>query len=135
MPPQRTGALALRNGLIFGAILGVLGVGNTLIQWVAGAYHLIGSATNGSSSVSLNDTGAPSLLGCIVFLAMLALTFTAGALTAHGTWQSRLRRDRGTPDRSLWRAHRRHWQRGGDGAPGCAWSVDTAGYRDDTRSG
>lgn len=85
MPPQRTGSLALRNGLIFGAILGVLGVGNTLIQWVMGAYHLMGRTTNGFSSVNFNDTGAPSLLGCVVFLAMLALTFAAGALTAHGT--------------------------------------------------
>jgi hypothetical protein len=85
MPPQRTGALALRNGLIFGAILGVLGVGNTFIQWVTGAYHLMGRTTNSFSSVNLIDTGAPSLLGCVVFLAMLALTFAAGALTAHST--------------------------------------------------
>lgn len=85
MPPQRTGSQALRNGLIFGAILGVLGVGNTLLQWVAGAYHLVGYTTSGGSSVNLNDSGAPSLLGCVVFLAMLALTFAAGALAAHGT--------------------------------------------------
>lgn len=84
MPPQQTGHPAVRNGLIFGTILGLLGVGNTLMQWVAGAYHLE-RATNSVSSISINDTGGASFLGCFVFLAMLALTFIAGMLTARGT--------------------------------------------------
>lgn len=87
MTPQQTGHPALRNGLIFGAILGLLGLGNTLIQSMAGAYHLAGTfnSGNGFSSVSINNTGATSFLGCVVFLAMLALTFVAGMLTARGT--------------------------------------------------
>jgi len=32
MPTQRTGNPAVRNGLLFGALLGLLGLGNTLIQ-------------------------------------------------------------------------------------------------------
>lgn len=82
MTPPKTGHPALRNGLIFGAILGLLGFGNTLMQWVAGAYHL---TNTGISSISINDTGGASFLGCFVFLAMLALTFVAGMLTAQGT--------------------------------------------------
>lgn len=87
MTPQKTGHPALRNGLIFGAILGALGLGNTLIQWAAGAYHLAGTFDRGTgfSSVSINNTGGTSFLGCVVFLAMLALTFIAGMLAARGT--------------------------------------------------
>lgn len=87
MAIQRTGSHVFRNGLIFGAVLGLFGVGNTLIQWITGSYQLAGRSTENFSSVSLNNTGGSSILGCLVFLAMLALTFIAGALTARGTGQ------------------------------------------------
>lgn len=85
MPPQQTGHPAIRNGLIFGAILGVLGLGNTLVQWLAGAYSVSTRTTNGFTTVNLNNTGPSSLLQCVLFLAMLALTFVAGILAARRT--------------------------------------------------
>ncbi|MGE5335155.1 MAG: hypothetical protein ACM3N4_10680 [Nitrososphaerota archaeon] len=85
MSLQQAGHPILRNGLIFGAILGVLGAGNILIQWAAGAYHVVAQTTNGISSVNVNSTGGTSLLGCVVFLAMLALTFAAGILASKST--------------------------------------------------
>jgi hypothetical protein len=89
MSAQQPVSHIMRNSLIFGAILGVLGVGNTLIQWITGAYHLVGTSANGFSSVSLNDSGASSLLGCLVFFAMLVLTFVAGMLAARGSGRVR----------------------------------------------
>ena len=85
MPPQQTGRPALRNGLIFGAILAAVGLGNSLIQWLAGAYVVSTHAVNGFTSVNVNDTGPTAFLGCVVFLAVLALTFVAGMLAARRT--------------------------------------------------
>jgi hypothetical protein len=85
MAAQRTGNPAIRNGLLFGALLGALGLANAVIQWLTGAYHAVANTTNGFTSVTVADTGAPALLSCILFLALLALTFTAGILAARST--------------------------------------------------
>ena len=83
--PQRMSIPTIRNGLLFGAVLGALGLGNTIVQWLTGAYHAIAHTVNGFTSVTVSDTGASALLGCAVFLAVLALTFLAGILTAKAT--------------------------------------------------
>jgi hypothetical protein len=82
MPAQPQGRPALRNGLIFGAILALLGIGNTFVQWKSGAFATTSQYSNGFTTVNVSDTGASSLLGCVVFLAMVGLTFVAGYLTA-----------------------------------------------------
>jgi hypothetical protein len=82
MPTQRTGNPTVRNGLMFGAILGMLGAANELIQWLTGADSALVHNVNGVTSVTVNDTGSSALLGCVVFLALLGLTFIAGMITA-----------------------------------------------------
>ncbi|HEX6542658.1 MAG TPA: hypothetical protein VF040_12945 [Ktedonobacterales bacterium] len=81
MPGQEPRSHFLRNGLIFGAILALLGLSNTLIQVAAGAYHVVAS----NYMVNVTNSGGTSLLGCVLFLATLALTFVAGLLTARDT--------------------------------------------------
>ncbi|HEX6121663.1 MAG TPA: hypothetical protein VFY89_00810, partial [Ktedonobacterales bacterium] len=85
MAIPRTGNPTLRNGLLFGMILGLLGVANTALQWATGAERAVVRTTNGVTSVTVLDTGSSALLGCVLFLALLALTFVAGMLTARGT--------------------------------------------------
>lgn len=82
MPAQPQGRPALRNGLMFGAVIALLGIANTFVQWKSGAFATTSQYTNGFTTVNVSDTGASSLLGCIVFLAMMVLTFVAGYLTA-----------------------------------------------------
>jgi len=87
MPVQATTNPTMRNGLLFGALLGALGAVNILIQGLTGALHAEARTVNGFTSVNVLDTGTAALLGCVVFLALLALTFTAGMLAARGTGQ------------------------------------------------
>ncbi len=82
MATQRTGNPIIRNSLLFGALLGLLGLGNALPQWRTGAEGVLVHTTNGVTSVTVTDTGPSALLGCVVFLALLVLTFVAGMLTA-----------------------------------------------------
>ncbi len=84
MPVQPTTNPTMRNGLLFGALLGALGAVNILIQGLTGALHAEAHTVNGFTSVTVLDTGTAALLGCVVFLALLALTFVAGMLTARG---------------------------------------------------
>lgn len=75
----------MRNGLIFGAVIAALIIGDTIVGWLTGAYD-ISSQTNGSiSSTSFFISGVPALMGCAIFLGALALTFVAGMLTARKT--------------------------------------------------
>lgn len=46
----------VRNGLIFGAILAALHLGNSLIQWLAGAFVVSTHTVNGFTSANINDT-------------------------------------------------------------------------------
>lgn len=87
--PQRAGRHVIGSGLLFGAILGLLGAGNVLLQWAVGAYHVVAQTTNGFTSVNLNDNSVVSALGCVVFLMMLALTFVAGLVSARGSGRIR----------------------------------------------
>lgn len=85
MQPQEPRSHVFRNGLIFGAILAALGLANTLIQVAAGAYHVVSSDTSGIGTVNVTNSGPTALLGCVLFLATLALTFLVGLMTARGT--------------------------------------------------
>ncbi len=85
MATQPTTHPTMRNGLLFGGLLGGLGLLNTLIQWLTGAIHAEAHVVNGFTSVTVFDTGASALLGCVGFLALLALTFLVGMLTARST--------------------------------------------------
>ena len=85
MPQQSSGGAVMRNGLIFGAIIAALIIGDTIVGWLTGAYD-ISSQVNGSiSSVNLFISGVSALMGCAIFLGALALTFVAGMLTARRT--------------------------------------------------
>ncbi|HEX9412776.1 MAG TPA: hypothetical protein VF916_04675 [Ktedonobacterales bacterium] len=84
MPVPPTTNPTVRNGLLFGALLGALGAVNILIQGLTGALRAEAHTVNGITSVSVLDTGTAALLGCVVFLALLGLTFTAGMLAARG---------------------------------------------------
>jgi hypothetical protein len=85
MPQQSSGRAVMRNGLIFGAIIAALIIGDTIVGWLTGAYD-ISSQTNGSiSSVNLFISGVSALMGCAIFLGALALTFVAGMLTSRRT--------------------------------------------------
>jgi hypothetical protein len=72
---------AVRNGLIFGAILAGINIISTLIQWIAGAYQAMAQAGSGSGTA----LGAVSLFGCLAFLVGLALCFLAGMTTVSRT--------------------------------------------------
>ena len=57
-----------------------------LLQWATESYHIAAYTTNGITSLNVTDSGGGTfLLGCVVFLVMLALTFVAGLLTARRT--------------------------------------------------
>ncbi len=85
MPQQSTGSVVMRNGLIFGAVIAALIIGDTIVGWLTGAYD-ISSQTNGSiSTTSFIISGVSALMGCAIFLGALALTFVAGMLTARKT--------------------------------------------------
>ena len=85
MQAQKPRSNWVRNGLIFGAILAALGLVNTAIQVAAGAYHVVASGASGIATVNVTNSGPTALLGCVLFIAMLALTFLACLLTARGT--------------------------------------------------
>lgn len=86
MATQRSSGHPIRtNGLLFGILLGALGLGNTVIQWLTGAYQFQTRTVNGYTSVTGRDFGPASLLGCVLFFAMLGLTFLAGILAARKT--------------------------------------------------
>jgi hypothetical protein len=72
---------AVRNGLIFGAILAGINIISTLIQWIGGAYQAMAQAGSGSGTAF----GALSLFGCLGFLVGLALCFLAGMTTVSRT--------------------------------------------------
>ncbi len=65
----RTGNPAIRNGLIFGIIIAVLGVGNTALSY----------ATRDTTAAGLG------LVGILAFIIDLALFFVAGMMTARAT--------------------------------------------------
>jgi hypothetical protein len=72
---------AVRNGLVFGAILAGINIINTLIQWISGSYQAMAQTGSGSGTA----LGAVSLLGCLAFLVGLALCFLAGMTTVSQT--------------------------------------------------
>ncbi|PWT70472.1 MAG: hypothetical protein C5B60_12085 [Chloroflexi bacterium] len=72
---------AVRNGLVFGAILAGINIISTLIQWIGGSYQAVAQAGNGSGST----LGAATLFGCLAFLVGLALCFLAGMNTVSRT--------------------------------------------------
>lgn len=81
----RMGNAMVRNGLVFGLFLGLLGLGNSLAQALTGVYHVVShTAANGVTSWAITTSGPSVPLGCVLFLAMLALTFGAGLLAARG---------------------------------------------------
>jgi hypothetical protein len=72
---------AVRNGLIFGAILAAVNILSVIIQWVTGSYQ---SAAQAASSNTAAVSGT-SFLGCLTFLIALALAFIAGMNTVRVT--------------------------------------------------
>ncbi|MGO8949702.1 MAG: hypothetical protein ACLQUY_19025 [Ktedonobacterales bacterium] len=72
---------AVRNGLIFGAILAAVNILNVFIQWMSGSYQAIAQASSGSTTTFTSG----SLFGCLAFLAGLALSFIAGMNTVSVT--------------------------------------------------
>ena len=78
--PQRANP-ALRNGLIFGAILAAVNILSVIIQWVTGSYQATAQAASGNTTA----ISATSLLGCFTFLIALALAFIAGMKTVSTT--------------------------------------------------
>ncbi len=85
MPQQSTGGAVLRNGLIFGAIIAALIIGDSVTLWLTGAND-ISSQTNGSvTSVNFFISGLSALLGFGIFLGALALSFVAGMRVARRT--------------------------------------------------
>jgi hypothetical protein len=89
MAAPLTGATTIRNGLLLGALLGLLAVGNAAARWLTGGYHAIVDSTPygiGFITVATDlDLDRLFWLGGVEFLAMLALTAVAGILTARGT--------------------------------------------------
>jgi hypothetical protein len=83
MQAQQTGNPAVRNGFIFGLILAAVDIVNVIIQWVSGSYNDTIQATNNPATAP--TASAVSLLGCLVFLIGLALTFVAGMNTSRVT--------------------------------------------------
>lgn len=83
--PPRPRQCAAIHGVLFGTIIALASIANTFVQWKNGAYAATFQGTSGSSQISLSDTGVSSLLGCVGFLVLLALTFWAGALTVRRT--------------------------------------------------
>jgi hypothetical protein len=85
MPQPSSSGAVMRNGLTFGAILGVLGIGISFLHWFTGAYGPTTPTSASFAAALINETGALAILDCVTFLVMLAFTFTAGALTAGQT--------------------------------------------------
>ena len=81
--PQQTDNPAVRNGLIFGAILAGVNILNVLIQWISGSYQAIAQASSGA----VTGIGAGALFGCLAFLVGLALCFISGMNSASYTGQ------------------------------------------------
>jgi hypothetical protein len=72
---------AVRNGLVFGAILAGINIITTVIQWLGGSYQAMAQAGNGNGSM----VGAATLFGCLAFLVGLVLCFLAGMNTVSRT--------------------------------------------------
>ena len=68
---------AVRNGLIFGAILAAVNILSVIIQWATGSYQSQAQAASGTTTA----LSATSFLGCLTFLVALALCFIAGMNT------------------------------------------------------
>lgn len=85
MPQPSSSGAVMRNGLIFGGILGALYIGNTLVQWLTGAYAPTSQVNGGITSVNFASTGISAVFTCGVFLALLGLTFVAGMLATRRT--------------------------------------------------
>jgi len=75
----------MRNGLMFGAILGAINVGGVIVQWLTGGYNTTSQVNGGFTSVTFADTGVPAIVSCVNFLVALALPFIAGMLAARRT--------------------------------------------------
>src|SRR5947209_4293472 len=80
--PERTGNPAVRIGLIFGGILAALSLAHALFLWATGGYDARVITANGSTTVVTDQVGASILLGCVLFLVLLGITFIAGIRAA-----------------------------------------------------
>ena len=85
MPKQSTGGAVMRNGLIFGSLIAAMVIGNVIFRWLTGGYEITSQTNGGVTSVNDFSTGSSFLLGCVIFLGILALTFVAGMLTSRKT--------------------------------------------------
>ncbi|HEX8983131.1 MAG TPA: hypothetical protein VF792_10205 [Ktedonobacterales bacterium] len=85
MVTQDVGHPAIRYGVIFGLLLGLLGVGVAIAQWQTGAFAATTTMSGGEFSLHGSGSGAPLGWDCAHFLALLALTGVAGALASRRT--------------------------------------------------
>jgi hypothetical protein len=83
--PPRAGHPVLRNSFIFGGILAGLNVVNLVVLVATGSYTVSSQVVDGSTTVSLDNSGVSTLLSCFLFLVALALSFIAGMLTARAS--------------------------------------------------
>ncbi|HEX6543530.1 MAG TPA: hypothetical protein VF040_17360 [Ktedonobacterales bacterium] len=85
MSAQQPRSHIVRNGLIFGTILGLLEAGSALIQWAVASYPLVANSSAHIAPANLNNIAVSLVLSGVVFLATLALTFVTGLLAARNT--------------------------------------------------
>jgi hypothetical protein len=85
MPQPSASGQVWRNGLIFGAIIATLMTGNVIFRWLASGYDITSQTNESFTTVNDFATGGSFLLGCVIFLVVLTLTFVAGMLTSRKT--------------------------------------------------
>ncbi|HLZ21671.1 MAG TPA: hypothetical protein VKQ30_06080 [Ktedonobacterales bacterium] len=81
MQPAQQGNPVMRYGLLFGGIIAVLNIINSVIAATSGSDTAAFSTTSGQASLSNGLIG----VGCLFFLVGLALYFVAGMLAASQT--------------------------------------------------
>lgn len=85
METRNSGHPAVRYGLIFGGLLALISIANTVFQQVTGLNRISVTTVNGVPTANTSVVGPAFLLGCVGFLLTLGLTFLAGMIAAKQT--------------------------------------------------